>query len=329
VRCTTTAALSCALSCALVAALPGCPRDEGPRWPKIGAPVPALVGELPDGRPFRLAERLADGPVLLFFGYTWCPDVCPLTLLTAQRLRRALGPERAAQLGVVFVTVDPERDTTARLASYVEGFTMPLIAVRPRDLDATVETFRLSVETVKQEGAADPDGYLVNHTATVFFVGADGRLVARFEHGSSAEDMVAIVGPRLPAAPRPARRLESLSGLGAEDLVIRLAPGGATAALYGTLSSSIADTLLGVSSTVAAHLSLHETVVEGEVARMEPAERWPLGPDAPLQLRRGGRHVMFLRLRPELRPGQRVPIVLELERAGPVRLDVELRGLED
>src|SRR5262245_61207102 len=85
------------------------------------APQPAeLTGVNWDGKPFRLSEHRGKVTVL-FFSYTYCPDVCPFTLAKMKQLSRALGG-RAADLDVVFASVDPRRDTVEKLALYVPGF---------------------------------------------------------------------------------------------------------------------------------------------------------------------------------------------------------------
>lgn len=179
----------------ILVAASGCPAEEVPSWPQVGAPLPEVTGVDQRGQPFSSGEVGRDGATLLFFGYTFCPDVCPITLLTMKRLQDGLPPEAAARLQIVFVTVDPERDTVERLASYLEAVGTKTIGVRPSDLEALKRDLKLvvehePVEPVEPVGTATTsDLYSVNHTATMFLIGPDGRLAERFSHGTSAEEM--------------------------------------------------------------------------------------------------------------------------------------------
>src|SRR5690349_405860 len=88
----------------------------------------AFEGTNYDGTPFRMSEQ-AGKVVVLFFGYTSCPDICPLTLAEFKQLNDLLG-EQAENVAFVFVTVDPERDTQERMASYVSAFNPAFYGVR-------------------------------------------------------------------------------------------------------------------------------------------------------------------------------------------------------
>lgn len=135
------------------------------------------------GRDFALtdhtgrARTLADfrgKAVVMFFGYAQCPDVCPTTLGTLVEALRQLGPD-AARVQVLFVTVDPERDTRELLAAYVTAFDPSFLALSG-DAEATARTakeFRILYQ--KQPGRT-PDSYTVDHSAGTFVFDAQGRL---------------------------------------------------------------------------------------------------------------------------------------------------------
>ena len=165
----------------------GCPKPPSSTWPEVGAMVPEIQGSSHEGVPFRLRPRTERGPVFLFFGYTYCPDVCPITLLTLKRLLATFSKEEADRVAIVFVTVDPKRDTIERLAEYLGAFDVDVTGVRPASLDVLVRDLGLSVE--KTNTSTDSELYTVNHTATVFLIGESGRVVARFPHGTEKEKM--------------------------------------------------------------------------------------------------------------------------------------------
>ena len=133
------------------------------------------------GEPFTLAstaggeftqDDLRGKPSLVFFGYTFCPDVCPTTLAetTAWRQQLGLTPD---DLRIIFVTVDPDRDTLDKVKGYVEGFDPSIIGLvgDETQTEAAKSAFGAFSEKV---GEADDPNYLVNHTALTFLIGADG-----------------------------------------------------------------------------------------------------------------------------------------------------------
>lgn len=111
-------------------------------------------------------------PSLIFFGYTFCPDVCPTTLAetTAWRAQLGLAPE---ELRIIFVTVDPERDTPEMVKAYVEGFDPSVIGL----VGSVEETERAKAAFgvfSEKSGDVDSEFYLVDHTALTFLIDADG-----------------------------------------------------------------------------------------------------------------------------------------------------------
>lgn len=118
-------------------------------------------------------EELRGTPSMVFFGFTFCPDVCPTTLAETTAWRSELGLTDK-DLRIIFVSVDPERDTLAMVKSYVEGFDPSIIGLVGSSLEQTEnakKAFGVFSEKVGEPG--DPY-YLVNHTALTFLVDANG-----------------------------------------------------------------------------------------------------------------------------------------------------------
>ena len=140
------------------------------------------------GQPFRLSEQRGK-VVLMFFGYTQCPDVCPTTLATWRKIHESLG-EDAEQVRFAFVTVDPERDTAERLGLHVNAFNPDFLGLRgsEAELRAVYEVFGVFFEKNEQSGSAA--GYLINHTATTFVIDREGQYRLRETYGSEVEDIV-------------------------------------------------------------------------------------------------------------------------------------------
>jgi protein SCO1/2 len=158
----------------------------------IDPPFPAKDFTLADyaGDSFQLGQQRGK-LVLLFFGYTSCPDVCPTTLATFKQLDERLGAQ-AADVEVVFVTVDPARDTPAKLGEYLALFSPDFIGLTddPAALGAVYQDYGVYVE---KQDTGDPNNYEVAHTSSVFVIDPNGDLRLTFPYGMSVADMAADV----------------------------------------------------------------------------------------------------------------------------------------
>ena len=135
----------------------------------------------------RRLEDFRGKAVVMFFGFTHCPDVCPTTLADMAQAMRQLGAD-ADRVQVLFVTVDPERDTQEALARYVTAFDPRFLGLRG-DLEATravAKEFKVYFE--KRPGAA-PGAYTVDHSAQTYVLDPQGRLRLFVRHGRIAEDL--------------------------------------------------------------------------------------------------------------------------------------------
>jgi len=137
----------------------------------IGGPF-TLTGS--DGQPFA-SSRLGGRPFAIFFGFTHCPDVCPTTLARLARLRKALGRGDQA-FAIVFVSVDPERDTPTDMGRYSSLFGTPVIGLTgsPAQIDRVKQQYGIFSAKVPQPGG----DYSVDHTATVLLFDRSGRFTA-------------------------------------------------------------------------------------------------------------------------------------------------------
>lgn len=131
------------------------------------------------GSPFTL-DSLKGNWTFMFFGYTNCPDICPTTLSTLTKMDKILveqDPEADSQ--VVFVSVDPERDTVEKLSAYVPYFDPSYIGVTGNRADVNRFTRGLGILHVRTGGESDVD-YLVNHSTSILLFNPDGDLRALF-----------------------------------------------------------------------------------------------------------------------------------------------------
>lgn len=148
------------------------PGITGMQGPAIGGPF-TMTGQ--DGKP--ISDRdLRGHPFLVFFGYTHCPDVCPTELFQLSEMLKALGPDKAVK--VLFVSVDPERDTPAVMKDYVSNFDPRIIGVTgsAEETAAMEKSFRVYSRKVPGK-----DGeYSMDHTAIIYLMDKEGRFVNAF-----------------------------------------------------------------------------------------------------------------------------------------------------
>ena len=151
--------------------------------------MPAAEISLTDqnGQPFRLADHRGK-VVLLFFGYTYCPDVCPATMAELRAARAMLKPEDAARVQVVFITVDPARDTAASIQEYVSRFDPAFLGLSgtEAELSAVWQAYGVFREIEQSDSVA---GYLVAHTSRVYVVDVNGNLSLSFAFGTPPADV--------------------------------------------------------------------------------------------------------------------------------------------
>ncbi|CAN1537824.1 Copper chaperone SCO1/SenC [Burkholderiaceae bacterium] len=124
--------------------------------------------------------------VVLFFGYTHCPDVCPSTLIEMQAVMKDLGP-LADRVQVIFITVDPERDTAELMAQYPPAFDRRFIGLRPTNEAALIKIakdFRVYYNKVP---GSNPKNYTIDHTAGSYVFDPAGNLRLYIKHGQGAE----------------------------------------------------------------------------------------------------------------------------------------------
>ena len=138
------------------------------------------------GGPFELTDQngrtvtdkdFRGHPLLVFFGFTHCPDVCPTTLFDVSEVLRSLGPD-ADRTAALFITVDPERDTAAALKDYLGSFDPHLrgLTGNPDALATVAKEYRVYYKKVPLDGG----DYTMDHTAIVYLMDKDGRFVSPF-----------------------------------------------------------------------------------------------------------------------------------------------------
>ena len=141
------------------------------------------------GAPF-VRDTLRGQWTLMFFGFTHCPGICPMTLTTLADVRKRLHDLPAPELpGIVLVSIDPERDTPARMAQYVNGFDAPIVGVTgpAQDIDEFASELGITHRKVSTGG----NDYMMDHSAVVLLFDPEGREAAVFSPPHTAEQLAA------------------------------------------------------------------------------------------------------------------------------------------
>lgn len=170
---------------------------------KIGMAIP---GGVTVGGPFTLVDTtgasVTDATyrgrwMLVFFGFTHCPDVCPTGLQTITAALDRLGPASAA-IVPIFITIDPERDTAAALAEYVKLFDERLVG-----LTGTQDQIAVAIKAYRVYAARahskDSSSYLMDHSSFIYLIGPDGAFRALYRHGIGAQELADALKTRLSA----------------------------------------------------------------------------------------------------------------------------------
>jgi len=156
------------------------------------------------GGPFELVDQ--DGKtrrdtdfrgryMLVYFGYTYCPDICPTSLLAMSQAVDGLGetdPALTQKFVPIFITVDPERDTVEAMAAYAPNFHEDLVALTgtAEQVAAAAKAYRVYYAKAGEEGA---DDYLMDHSGFIYLMGPEGEYLAHFPHNATAEEMSAAL----------------------------------------------------------------------------------------------------------------------------------------
>ncbi len=179
-------------------------RGAGTPPPTPGA---TTTGEALIGGPFSLVaqdgRRVTEGDLkgrfaVVYFGYTHCPDMCPLGLETVTRAVELLPQPAAERVQPVFVTVDPARDTPEVMRAYAASFHPRLLALTgsEAEVQGALKAYRVYARKAENAPAGEAE-YLVDHSTFTYVMGPDGRYVAHFSHGTTAEEMAKRLGALL------------------------------------------------------------------------------------------------------------------------------------
>jgi protein SCO1 len=151
-------------------------------------PAPALYLPATDGQPFDLTQEHGQ-IVLVFFGYTSCTDICPATMAQLHQVLTQLG-KQAADVKVVFVTVDPQRDTADQVHQYLSTFDPAFVGLTGSMDQLTPVWKAYGVYRQIQPNAANPSDYSVDHSSYIYLIDQKGNLRLTYSQGTDPQDII-------------------------------------------------------------------------------------------------------------------------------------------
>lgn len=177
--------------------------------PTDSLPGAATTGAAAIGGPFELVDGATGKTVtqddfqgkymLIYFGYTFCPDVCPTALSTVAQALDMLPADKAARIEPLFITVDPERDTPEVVGQYVSHFhpRMRGLSGSPDQIRAVTKAYRVYAAKADVD-PNDSTSYLMDHSAIAYLMGPDGGFVTHISHGVTAAQVAEILAKSVP-----------------------------------------------------------------------------------------------------------------------------------
>jgi protein SCO1/2 len=282
---------------------------------------PAVTLRDTDGRPFDFGVRTRGRLTFLEFGYTHCPDVCPVHMANLAAVMARLTPSDRMRISVVFVSIDPDRDSAAVLRNWLDAFDPAFIGLTGtrEQLDSLQRAVGFAPAVVQ---AAAPGGQPeVIHAAPVLAFTADDTAHVMYPFGTRQSDWARDI-PRL-LAWRAARSAVNAPPAVTAERAFLVAPAGASpAALYLVLrnAGAVADTLVSISAGTLGAVELHESVHDHATNRMQmrPVPGIAVPAQGAVALAPGGYHAMVGPLARRVARGDQVPITLRFARGAEV-----------
>lgn len=154
---------------------------------RIGGPI-SLVDQ--DGKPVTDSD-FRGRYMLVYFGFTYCPDVCPTSLNRNMQALDLLDPAKAERIEPILISIDPARDTPAHLKDYVRAFSPRMVGLTGSAEQVAAAAKAYGVYYAKVENADDPEHYLMDHTSITYLMGPDGAFIQHFRHDLAPDEMAA------------------------------------------------------------------------------------------------------------------------------------------
>ena len=307
----------------------------------ISVPRPAFTLTDTDGKPFAFAERTAGRLTFLEFGYTNCPDVCPVHLANLATVLGKLAPSDRMRTTVVFVTVDPDRDSSTVLRKWLDSFDADFIGLRGtrEQIDSAQKLVGFGPALIQVDAGGPKGATTVSHAAPVVVFTADDTAHVMYPFGTRQSDwtrdiplLLARGGEtltyatgRLTAMSTRPTAMSTRPTATIERAYVVIPAGQGPAALYfvATNPFAMADTIVSIGTEAIGPATLHQSMqdkVAGTV-HMMPVTALEVPARGTARLAPGGYHGMIAPLARPLVRGERIALTVRFEHGGVVRAD--------
>lgn len=277
------------------------------------------------GKPVRLGD-LQGKLVLLYFGYTFCPGICPTTLAEVAQALQTLGPQEAEKIQVLMISVDPERDTPDRQAAYLTHFNPSFLGLTgtPEEIATTAASYGIYY---KKYAGTTANSYMVDHTSMVIVVDEKGFVRLLFPFGTPAQamadDLTALLHNAASASDGPQIQVENAWG--------RALPKVVTASEFYMVirnRDTQPDKLVGGHSPACGMVKLYEgyqTPLGAMGMRPVSGGFIEVPPMGLVELKVGGLHIMCMDKQQDFTSGIHLPLTLAFEKSGEITVQVSIR----
>lgn len=279
---------------------------------------PTFVLSRTDGSAYDFARETQGKVTLLFFGYTHCPDVCPLHMANIAAVLAKMPWEEREAIRVIFVTTDPERDTPQRLGAWLAGFDPEFVGLLGATDTINSIQKSLGIVPAARQASTDSSGeYLVGHAAQVIAFGRDNVARVVYPFGTRQDDWahdLPILARGHEDDPAASRQPDvSVLERAIAPAVIVPASDSGRGALYLTIQNAgpAEDTLYGVSPIGGGVASLHVSTASAGSVTMKPVRSIQIPGRSLLAMVPGGMHVMLDSMPRRLTPGTSLPLELQ------------------
>lgn len=289
----------------------------------VGRPIdpararPDFVLTGTDGQPYDFRAETAGKLTFLFFGYTNCPDVCPISMAT---LTESLSDLNRIGAKVVFVTTDPSRDTPERLTQWLANFPVQVVGLTGTADQLEAAQKAAGVTAAIAEAPDAKGNYTVGHSAAMNVYTPDDLQHLSYPAGTVKSEWMADI-PRIAADPA----WNAAKGVAVTDAYAGPSTDGQEAVYLTVVNGGTDDALVGVTSPDGTAATLHVT----EGTTMKDTEEIDLPTGGSVQMRPGGSHVMLSGLTRDVAEGQNVTVILSFRRATPLTITVPVVSFDD
>ncbi len=297
----------------------------GLRGTPLGEPLgkPTFVLSRTDGTVYDFARATQGKVALLFFGYTNCPDVCPLHMANIAAVLAKMPWDQREAIRVIFVTTDPDRDTPERLGTWLAGFDPAFVGLRgAADTISAIQRSLGLAPASRQPSADSSQEYLVGHAAQVIAFGRDNVARVVYPFGTRQDDwahdlpILAAGASAAAATPRSSQPDVSVLERAIAPAVI-VSADSTRGALYLTIQNAAAveDTLYAVSPIGGGVATLHVSTARAGSVTMKPVRSIQIPAGSLLAMQPGGVHVMLDSIPRRLTPGSSLPLEVQFARS--------------